>query len=439
MTWLSYRIYRFFSFCRYWAARRLTPAGFLVLGGAFLSLGLTMDTEHSAAYQVFGITMALLVTAFLWAPLFRGRFAVERHLPRFATVDQTISYDISVQNLMPKATREVALIEDLADARMSWAEFRKQGHWRLVSSREKRRGPASREPRVRAAAVSLAPRSAAEVRCHLTPSKRGVLRFTGVTFGKPDPLGIFRGFVRVAAPQSLLVLPKRYPLPHFPFPGLTRYQRGGVALAGSVGESEEFVSLREYRRGDPLRHIHWKSSAKASELIVKEFQDEFFVRHALILDTFASDAHQEQFEEAVSIAASFASTIEKHESLLDLMFVGPQAFCFTAGRGVAHAEQMLEILAAVQLCQDKPFSSLQELVVRHSSSLSGCICVLLDWDEARQQLVRQLQQLGLPVTVLVVREADATAELDRGPMKSDPGSFHVLRTGQVAEGLQRIK
>src|SRR5205085_11626632 len=94
MTRLSYWLYRFFSFCRYSAARRFTNAGFLVLGGAFLSLGLAMDTEHSAAYQVLGITSALLLTAFLWAPFFRGRFAVERHLPRFATVDQAISYDI---------------------------------------------------------------------------------------------------------------------------------------------------------------------------------------------------------------------------------------------------------------------------------------------------------------------------------------------------------
>ena len=58
-------------------------------------------------------------------------------------------------------------------------------------------------------------------------------------------------------------------------------------MASSVGESEEFVSLRDYRRGDPMRHIHWKSWAKTGKPIVKEFQDEFFVRHALILDTFA--------------------------------------------------------------------------------------------------------------------------------------------------------
>src|SRR5262249_47616439 len=150
---------------------------------------------------------------------------------------------------------------------------------------------------------------------------------------------------------SLLVLPKRYIIPPIALPGAMKYQQGGVALASAVGQSEEFMALREYRRGDPLRHIHWKSWARAGRPVVKEFQDEFFVRHALILDTFTTSARAEVFEEAVAVAASFACSLRSQESLLDLMFVGPQAFCFTTGRGLAHTDQMLEILAAVRICR----------------------------------------------------------------------------------------
>src|SRR6185503_4682590 len=173
-------------------------------------------------------------------------------------------------------------------------------------------------------------------------------------------------------------------------PGSMQYQEGGVALASSVGQSEEFVALRDYRRGDPLRHIHWKSVSKTGRLIVKEFQDEFFVRHALILDTFSLTPRLDVFEEAVSIAASFACTVRTQESLLDLMFVGPQAFCFTIGRGLAHADQMLEILASVRICTEKAFSALQNLVLEHLGTLSGAICVFVEWDQARQELVRKL-------------------------------------------------
>jgi uncharacterized protein (DUF58 family) len=55
-----------------------------------------------------------------------------------------------------------------------------------------------------------------------------------------------------------------------------KYQQGGVALASNVGQSDEFVALRDYRQGDPLRHIHWRSWARAGKPVVKEFEDEFF-------------------------------------------------------------------------------------------------------------------------------------------------------------------
>ncbi len=114
-------------------------------------------------------------------------------------------------------------------------------------------------------------------------------------------------------------------------------------------------SLRDYRPGDPLRHVHWRSWAKVGVPIVKEFHDEFFVRHALILDTFQKTRRDDLFEEAVSIAASFVCEIQSRESLLDLMFAGTETYCFTSGRGIGGMDRMLEILASVSACTDRPF------------------------------------------------------------------------------------
>jgi uncharacterized protein (DUF58 family) len=248
---------------------------------------------------------------------------------------------------------------------------------------------------------------------------------------------LFRAFVKVPAPDTIVVLPRRYPMPPVTLPGTLKYQQGGVALASSVGESEEFVSLREYRRGDPMRHIHWKSWARADKPIIKEFLDEFFVRHALILDTFAELHERELFEEAVSVAASFACSVQTQESLLDLMFVGPQAFCFTTGRGLAHTEQMLEVLAAVELCRDQGFEALETLVLEHMNGVSGCVCIFIKWDAARQALVQMLRALGVPTMVLVIVKRNSTLP-DPGPLADDPQMFHVLEVGRVAEGLQRL-
>ena len=50
------------------------------------------------------------------------------------------------------------------------------------------------------------------------------------------------------------MLPRRYAVPLLTLPGAQKYQEGGVAFAFNVGQSEEFVALRDYRHGDPLRH-----------------------------------------------------------------------------------------------------------------------------------------------------------------------------------------
>jgi hypothetical protein len=122
--------------------------------------------------------------------------------------------------------------------------------------------------------------------------------------------------------------------------------------------------------------------------------------------------------------------------LLDLMFVGPEAYCFTSGRGVGHIEQMLEILASVQMCHDTGFESLEHLVFTHAAELSGCVCVFLAWDQTRQDLVEGLLARRVPLRVLVVSEA--AERLPLGVMETQPENFHVLPQGQVARKLATL-
>ena len=126
------------------------------------------------------------------------------------------------------------------------------------------------------------------------------------------------------------------------------------------------------------------------------------------------------------------------DSLLDLMFVGAEAYCFTSGRGIAHVDRMLEILASVRACSDRPFNTLPALVLERASLLSGCVCVLLSWDEERKKLIHLLKALGLPVLVLVITDDETTQPLDPGPMKGDPENIRRLQVGKVKEGLAQL-
>ncbi len=444
-----YQNYRVFYAVKSRFSRRLTRGGWLVLAAFFVSAILGLDTNLSMSYQVFAFLFCLVLVAFVSLWIARPRFAAERRLPRFGSAGEPIHYQIELVNRSRFTQNGLTVLEESADPRPSFQQFldtpepgearrnwydRTNGYYRWSWLIERNQRAQLEEQPVPA----LPGRGRIQIDAVLTPRRRGRLRLEGITVLCPDPFGLFRAFRRVSLPQSLLVLPKRYVIPHFELPGKMQYQHGGVALASAVGESEEFVSLRDYRPGDSLRRIHWKSWAKTGKPIVKEFQDEFFVRHALILDTFSSIAQSEVFEEAVSVAASFACTIRTQDSLLDLMFVGPQAFCFTAGRGVAQTEQILEILAAVEICRDKPFRALQQLVMEHVASVSGCICIFLEWDEERQKFVEDLLILGMPVMVFVMTASQATTPVDPGPLAARPGSFRVLPAGKIAEALVQL-
>ncbi len=442
---LIYRLYRLASGRWYWAQRRFTRAGLAVLGACILAALLAPDTDNNLTYQALPLLLVLLVVAVCVRGLSRVRFSATRALPRFGTAGCPLDYRIVVKSLSRKAQNGLTLLENLADPRPSfddWVALQRTEQKVLRSFQfSPRRSANLFKPAVvkEAAVPPIPPGQEVEVRVELTPLRRGVVRFTGVTLARPDPLGLFRTFTTVPLPQTVIILPRRYPLPAVALPGTAKYQEGGVALAASVGQSEEYVALRDYRQGDPWRHIHWRSWARVGKPVVKEFEDEFFVRHALVLDTFMDHQYSEVFEEAVSVAASFACALPTQESLLDLLFVGPQSYCFTAGRGVAHVEQMLEILASVRACSDRPFRALEHLVLSHVGVVSGCICVLMAWDEPRREFIRKLKALGIPVLVLVIVPSGRGQPLDPGPLRDEPDHFHVLQTGQVELGLARLK
>ena len=438
---LLYLNYRVFSRLQHWAVRRFTRPGLALVIGIVVAALLGVDPENTVGYQGFTLLFSLLLVALLFGRFFKIRFAAERLLPRFGTVGKAFHYRVAIRNLTGKTQPGLALLENLADPRPSFAEWKArqldhERHIRPFSFNRRRTENPFKLATLKDAALPAAPASQ-EVEAHVEvmPLRRGILRFTGLALARPDPLGLFRAICNLPLPQSILILPKRYPLPAIALPGASKYQQGGVALASNVGLSDEFVSLREYRRGDPIRHIHWRSWARFGKPIVKEFEDEFFVRHALILDTFTNRPHSDEFEEAVSVAASFACTVLTQESLLDLLFVGPQAYCFTAGRGLAHADQMLEVLASVRPCHEQGFPALEDLVLNHANTVSGCICVLLAWDHERRQLVKKLKSLGLPVLVMVVRPAGKSELPDAGPMRDEPDRLHFLEIGRIEEQL----
>ncbi|HYL88083.1 MAG TPA: DUF58 domain-containing protein [Burkholderiales bacterium] len=439
MKRLTYLGLRALSALQHFGSERLTLAGWLVLGAAGTAAALGIDTSRTMNFQAFTFGAALLLVAFVVAWFFRVRAGVARELPRYATAGERFDYRVVVHNQGKRAIEALSVRETLRDPRPGYAEWRRarepgeerrnwfdreQGYfrWRWLIER---RTP---ERATRAALESVPPGERRSVTLWLRPRRRGRLELDAVQLSRLEPLGLVRGLAKISAPGRVIALPKRYRLPAFALPGQRRFQQGGVTLATSVGDSEEFIGLREYRPGDPLQRVHWKSYARTGSPIVKEFQDEFFERHALILDTSTDRGEDAAFEEAVAVAASFVYAIDTRECLLDLLFVGGEVRTYTAGRGQMQLEHMLEVLAGVGPSAPADFAELARAVLAQRGALTSCVVVLLSWDDARRSFVDALRRTGVELRVLLVSETTQV-----------PAGVTLLHPGSVGAGLAALR
>ncbi|MBI5894722.1 MAG: DUF58 domain-containing protein [Desulfobacterales bacterium] len=442
-----YKSYRFFYTSDQRRRRRFTLAGLVLAAIVFITAIVGLDTHSTLVYQVFTLLLSVLLLAWVWSKFLpRIDMAATRELPRYATVGEPLVYRVAFENRTAKKQAALHFYENATDPRPSLDELlsvKEPGEekrnvwdrnilyyrWLWLISRKQ-----IIEDRLHAV-PELPAKGKLKTRVEIVPRSRGYLHFYGIEIARTDPFGLCRALFSVPASQKVIVLPKRYRLPQLTLPGARRHHARGVRQATSIGNYGEFVSLRDYRPGDNMRQIHWKSSAKRNELIVKEHQEEFYARQALILDTFVNSAYSERFEEAVSIAASFVCSLQTQESLLDLMFVGDRTYRFSSGRGTASFDHLLEILAAVQTCRDKAFDAMAPPVFEHMHLFSGCICVLVAWDEARRAFIRNLKNRGVPLLVIVVTEDNPSSPLDPGPMKAFENDFRVVKIGRIEEGL----
>jgi len=443
--WLFYRVDRAVK-------ARLTGAGLLCLGAFGAAAMFAIDIRQTLAYQAVTLAAALLVVAGVGAALARPRVSAWRELPPLATAGQTLAYTLVVRNLGRRVERDLTACERPLERPPSAEAFvRARATSGTCAAGRTRAGRPwrsrfdawvgyprwlailARDRGVRVEPVGVPPiagGSLARVAARLTPTRRGRVRFAGVTVAAPDPLGLARALVRIEAPGSLLVLPRRYPVEwREPAPGRLG-DVAGPSLGPGLGASPAFASTREYRPGDPLRHIDWRGWARLGWPVVKEFETEAAAREALLLDTAARPGAEERFEEAVSVAASFVCAVPT----LDRVLIGGESHLLGRGRGL---EQALEALACVPAGGSGALASLREAADRHAGALAACVLVLLEWDAQRQALVAGLRARGVPVLALVVLEQGGE-RLEPGPLADCPERLCALELGRIEQGLARV-
>jgi len=264
-----------------------------------------------------------------------------------------------------------------------------------------------------AALASLEPSESAVLTVMVQGERRGYYVLPPLRVFSLFPFGYFRTTAAKTELPPLLVLPSFQPLHELSAPTGRRYQPRGVAFTSQIGESTEFVGNREYRSGDSRRDIDFRAWGRLARPVVREYQEEYYSRVALVLDTYDTKlANADAFESAISLSAAVAEALTNGPYLIDVFAAGPQLHVLRTGRQVSSLDSVLEALACVQACRNNPFDLLIPALQEELARISTVICVLLDWDAARERLVATAAEAGCACKVLVVRDGPATLPLE---------------------------
>ncbi|MEU7845090.1 DUF58 domain-containing protein [Micromonospora sp. NPDC049114] len=177
-----------------------------------------------------------------------------------------------------------------------------------------------------------------------------------------DPFGLCELTRSFPSTDHLTVIPQVTPLPSVRLPG--EYAGSGDSRARSVAvHGEDDAATREYRRGDDLRRVHWKSTARTGELMVRREEQPWESRATVVLDTRAyghrGDGPTSSFEWAVSAAASIA--VHLRQSGYKLRLVTGSGVDVDASEGGGDGV-LLDHLAEVRLDQRADVTGLVQRV-----------------------------------------------------------------------------
>ncbi|HTW20725.1 MAG TPA: DUF58 domain-containing protein [Mycobacteriales bacterium] len=263
--------------------RPLTMRGRCVLAGGVTALIASIVLHERDLLRVAILLVAAPVVAVAMAARTRFRLTCSRRLdPARVPIGDRARVVLRIENISRLPTG-LLLIEDTIPYLLG-------GRPRVVLDR-------------------LAPRRPIDVGYHVSGELRGRYRVGPLTVRLMDPFGLCELPRAFATTDTLVVTPHVVTLPTVALSG--EWGGAGHSTARSVATyGDDDVATREYRHGDDLRRIHWRTTARRGELTVRREEQPWQSRGAVLLDTRAAahrgDGPASSLEWAVSAAASIS-------------------------------------------------------------------------------------------------------------------------------------
>jgi uncharacterized protein (DUF58 family) len=261
---------------------------------------------------------ALVLFAAVWVGSARVQLRVERRLrPQRVHAGREARVDIAVTNLTGRRSRILRLHD-----------------------------PVSSTPGATAEVGPIGAGATGRLAYRLPTDRRGITVVGPLTATVSDPFGLAEVALIAASIDELTVYPRVEQVVPVPVT-LGHDPHGGAEDPPGLGRvGEDFYALRAYSVGDDLRRVHWPTTARRGELMVRQDELPWQGRATVLVDLRRDHFDEDSFEQALSVVASVVSAERGRRDLLRLVTTdgGDSGF----GAGNAHVEALLEYLATAE-------------------------------------------------------------------------------------------
>jgi uncharacterized protein (DUF58 family) len=358
----------------------LTDEGRSLVLVTFIVGAVSIDVRNTAGYVFFSVLAGVIGGSL--AAAFRLRvpdMTVTVDAPRRVTVGEPVNFTIACAR---SGTHAVTAPQHPVRVRGPFLPW--DGAWLDEAPAEVivlDRGPALSKMRARFVA-------------------RGLHHLDAFTAAAVAPGGLACGPRRSSDAVKLHVVPRIANVARLPFTVAARHQPGGVALASKSGEAMDLLGVRPYRPGDPVRDLHARSWARTGIPVVREYQQEYFTRVGVVLDTDVEDT--DRLEAAIELAAGVIAHLSRGEALVDVLVVGDTVHELTLGRSLGTLDQALELLATVERGATLAAPLLLGRLEPYLGRLSTVVVIALAEGGERAALQDGITGRGVACTTLVV-------------------------------------
>ena len=402
---------------------RFTGQGqvWLVLFG--LSFLPSLDASKTLAYQLVSLLAAMFLVAAIGSRLTRcPKLELERQVPDLATAGQT-----TVTTLKLRCQRDLQLeLNDAPQARWpSYEDWLCHPDPKGIPKFDRWTG----YPRFDLLARGLNPKAGASfqavtlkaglsttVKIPFTAPRRGRYRWSRVEHYRREPLGLMRAKGSQSCVSELIALPE----PVGSVEGLLGLHRGrhrgGHRSPVDFGHHEPAGHIRDYQRGDALKRIHWKSSAKSGQLKVLADQDPVMHKTTFVFDR--QMAQWQDFEGCLRVLCALIMVKPESESRRQLFFYDGESLDYDVS-----LPRPLAALKALATTEGQTEAALHPLLASLDRDASPCVLLTSIWGEQQRGFVSALKKKRRPLQVILVME-------DQGPSDFE-GLGRQLRPSQL--------